>query len=343
MKKRIIYVDNFLSSHGHTPTTGTNLLEQFRQEGYTVIPTSKKNNKILRLFDMVFTILRNRKNAVVLIATYSELAFYFACICALVCRLAGLRYVPCLHGGHLPRRVKRSPFLSSFYFGNSFCNVAVSGYLGNLMKENGWSAVEIPNNIPIEKYPYYHRKTIGPKLFWVRSFHENYNPQLAVKVLHGLLKKHPDATLTMVGPDKDDNSLALCRELAIQLKVENSITFTGLLTRNEWTTLSADYDIFINTTNIDNLPVSVIEAMALGMVIISTCVGGVPFLVENEKTGLLVPPNNEEAFLSAIERVLKSHTLPSILSENARARAEKFDWKNVKLLWNELFESLNRI
>lgn len=339
--KRIIYVDNFLLNHGHTPTTGLNLINNFKTEGYKVIHTSNKNNKILRLLDMVFTIFRHRKNAIVLIATYSELAFYFASICALTCRLLNIQYIPTLHGGHLPRRIKKSPNLSKMYFGNSYTNVAVSGYLGSLMKSNGWKCVEIPNNIPIKNYPFRQRDNIGPKLFWVRSFHENYNPQLALHILHKLLQKYPDATLTMVGPDKDDDSLAKCRQLAIQLNIADKVIFTGLMTQKEWIAMSSSFDIFINTTNIDNLPVSVIEAMALGMVIISTSVGGVPFLIENEINGLLVSPNNVDAFLSAIEKVLTEKSFAFHLSKNARQKAEKYDWKNVKLLWKDLFYTVS--
>ena len=58
--RQIIYIDNFLTGHGHTPTTGTTLVKQFRSQGYTVIPSSSKNNKVLRLVEMISTIIRHR-------------------------------------------------------------------------------------------------------------------------------------------------------------------------------------------------------------------------------------------------------------------------------------------
>lgn len=338
--RNVIYIDNFLTGHGHTPTTGPGLVKQFMKLGYNVFTSSSKNNKLLRLADMVFTIIKHRKHAVVLIATYSEAAFYFASVCALVCRLFNIPYVPCLHGGNLPNRIKRSPRLARAYFGNSFTNVAVSGYLGAAMTSNGWKCFEIPNNIPIDKYIYKHRVNISPKLFWVRSFHSNYNPQLAIKVLSTLKATYPNAILTMVGPDKDDHTLEKCKKLIDELQLQNSIHLPGLMTRSEWTTLSQEHDIFINTTNFDNLPVSVIEAMALGMVVITTNVGGIPYLIEPDKTGILLPPENETEFIKAITRVLKDQTFAAQLSFNANQKAQQFDWSRVSLLWKNLFNSL---
>jgi len=79
----------------------------------------------------------------------------------------------------------------------------------------------------------------------------------------------------MVGPDKD-SSLGEAKDLAKQLGVAESVTFTGVLPKAQWHQLSEKFDIFINTTNIDNMPVSIIEAMALGLPIVSTNAGGLP-------------------------------------------------------------------
>ena len=339
MERTIIYVDNFLTGSGHTPTTGATLVKLFKQEGYNVIKTSSKENKALRLADMLFTIIKNRKNATVLIATYSTSAFYFACTCGFICRLFNVPYIPCLHGGNLPARIKNSPKLSQSYFGKSYMNVAVSAYLMQSMDANNWKCIEIPNNINLADYPFKSRKNINPAILWVRSFHEIYNPTLALKVIKKLSTTIPNVTLTMVGPDKD-GSLNTCKELVKQLEIEDKVIFTGLLSRQEWTQIAATHDIFINTTNFDNLPVSVVEAMALGMIVISTRVGGVPFLVDENTNGILVNPNDEAAFVKAIQEVLSNVSMASALSPEARKKAEKYDWNNIKILWRELLNNI---
>src|SRR5690606_41312383 len=83
-----------------------------------------------------------------------------------------------------------------------------------------------------------------------------------------------------------DGSLSAAKKYA--KKHDLRVNFTGKLKKKEWIKLSAAYDIFINTSDIDNTPVSVIEAMALGLPVVSTNVGGIPYLIEEGKTGLLV-------------------------------------------------------
>ena len=155
---------------------------------------------------------------------------------------------------------------------------------------------------------------------------------MAVEVLSLLIKKYPEAQLTMVGPDKD-GSLERCKEYALSHNLP--VTFTGKLSKDEWVKYSEESDIFINTTNFDNTPVSVIEAMALGLPVISTNVGGMPFLIENNKEGVLVEPNRPEMFVNAILKLLKSQKEANLIILKARDKVKTFDWSIVKELWNK--------
>ena len=99
--------------------------------------------------------------------------------------------------------------------------------------------------------------------------------------------------------------------------------------------------MFINTTNVDNTPVSVIEAMALGLPVVSTNVGGIPFLLEDGVDALLVEPNDQEAMCRAIERLKSDPELVKQLTLNARKKVENFDWEVVKHQWKKLFDELS--
>jgi glycosyltransferase involved in cell wall biosynthesis len=169
----------------------------------------------------------------------------------------------------------------------------------------------------------------------VRSFSEIYNPQLALKIVEMLKEKGMDVSLCMVGPDKD-GSLNHCKKSATELNLQ--VTFPGLLQKKEWIELSKNYDIFINTTNFDNMPISVMEAMALGIPIISTNVGGMPFLIDNEENGVLVPANNAEAFVDAIIELCNQPVKVQNLTQNARMKMKGFDWKKIKHDWIKLLD-----
>jgi glycosyltransferase involved in cell wall biosynthesis len=338
--KKIIYIDNFLSKHGSPPTIGELITDSLQKEGYNIIRSSNVKNKVFRLIDMLFTIGIKRKKSVVLIATYSTSAFYFAYASCILCRILQNQYIPCLHGGNLPERIKRNPNLCEQMFKHSFTNIVVSEYLQKCMVDKGWSFTLIQNPIEVKNYDYRERYNTKPNLLWVRSFHRLYNPQMAIIILRQLKEKFPSAKLTMVGPDRD-GSLHDCIELSKKWALEESIHFLGLLSKEEWIKLAETHDYFINTTNFDNLPVSVIEAMALGMVVVSTNVGGMKYLIKDNLNGVLLEANKPRKFVDSIEHLLIHKEDSEKLSKNARTTAENYDWQNIKNKWDYLLENIN--
>jgi glycosyltransferase involved in cell wall biosynthesis len=102
--------------------------------------------------------------------------------------------------------------------------------------------------------------------------------------------------------------------------------------------LSEQCNLFVNTANVDNTPVSVIEAMALGLPVVSTNVGGMPYLIEDRKEGLLVNPDDVEAMVKAIIEVQQNQDLVKTLTGNARQKVEQLDWEVVKHLWFEVLK-----
>jgi glycosyltransferase involved in cell wall biosynthesis len=333
--KNLLYIGNSLSKNDKTVTTIDTLSKALVAEGYVVKTASKEANVFFRLLDMLYSIVKNKKRTdYVLIDTYSTLNFYYAFFVSQLCRFLNLKYIPILHGGNLPKRLESSPKLSKALFSNAYKNIAPSVYiLSNFKKFGSSNLVCIPNAIEIENYQFKERVYDEPRLLWVRSFSEIYNPNLAIDVLYGLIKKGIKVSLCMVGPDKD-GSLQKAKNYANELNLE--VNFTGKLEKDAWVALASDYNIFINTTNIDNMPVSVIEAMALGLPVVSTNVGGIPFLIDHEHNGILVEPNNAEGFIEAIEKLMDRPRTAEKLVEQARKTAEKFDWKIIKKEWNEV-------
>jgi glycosyltransferase involved in cell wall biosynthesis len=338
-KKTILYVGNFLSVHGMNPNFNVFLVAKLKEE-YKVIVASNKKNKFARLGNMLSALFLKRKEVdVIIIDVFSTTAFYFALGVALMANKLNIPYITILHGGNLPLRLKRNPNMCKAIFANAIHNISPSLYLENIFSKNNYSVSYIPNFINIDQYKFIQRSILSAKIIWVRSMHKIYNPVLAVKVLKVLRDKNINAQLCMVGPDKD-GSLQDVVDMASILGVSEHLTLTGKLSLSDWTKLSENYDIFINTTNFDNHPVSLIEAMALGFPIISTDVGGIPYLIENNKNGLLVPFNDENAMAAEIMVLLNDNAKASNLSLKARYSAEKFDWKEVKQKWYNVIENV---
>ncbi len=332
----LLYIGNKLSKHGFTPTNIETLGVFLENEGYPVFYASDKKNQLLRFLEMGYSIFKYRKKVdYVVIDTYSTISFWYVVLVSQLCRLFKLKYIPILHGGNLPYRLDTSPQLCQMVFNHSYKNVAPSGYLLDAFsKRNYPNLVFIPNTIDLTEYSFQAKRDFNvPKLLWVRSFAALYNPQMAVDVLKELQKKYPLAELCMVGPDKD-GSLETTRSYAEEQNV--TVTFTGRLSKFSWLDLSKNYNVFINTTHFDNTPVSVMEALSLGLPVVTTNVGGIPFLLEDRNNALLVDDGAVVQMADAVLELISDNTLKDALVQNGRKYVEGFDWEVVKRKWADL-------
>ena len=331
--KKILYIGNNLINKN--PTTLIQLSYILKSLDFKVFVYSGKQNKLIRMLHMCFGVMKHRNANYLLIDTYSTTNFYYALIVSQLARLFSIKYIPIIHGGDLPKRLVENPKSSNLIFSNSFINVSPSNYLQEIFLKYNFKTIFIPNSININEYIFTERKELSPKLLWVRAFQDIYNPMMAIKVLIRIKKKYPNAKLCMVGPDKD-GSLKDVLTLAKKENLISSIEITGYLSKKEWIEKSKEYSIFINTTNYDNIPVSIIEAMALGLPVISTNVGGMPYLIENMENGILVEKNNPNEMANSVFKLIEDSKLTRKLTRNARLKVEKFDSSNVKEQWRKI-------
>jgi glycosyltransferase involved in cell wall biosynthesis len=252
-------------------------------------------------------------------------------------RLAAKPYVLTLHGGDLPGFARRWPGRVRRLLVSAAVVTTPSRYLREEMQGYRQDMLLLlPNPLNLKAYQFQLREHPRPRLIWLRAFHEVYNPVLALEVLAILASKVPDIHLIMVGPDKGDGSLSKTRRSARELGLEERISFTGQVSKQDVPLWLNKGDIFLNTTNVDNTPVSVLEAMACGLCVVSTEVGGIPYLLENGRDALLVPPGDPEAMAAAVDRILQQPTLAGSLSLRARRKVEQFDWGIILPQWEEL-------
>ncbi len=256
-------------------------------------------------------------------------------VCATL-RAANKPYVLTLHGGNLPEFAARWPGRVSRLLRGARSVTTPSGYLGEALRRHRSDLLLVPNAIDTSIYPFRERSRLSPNIVWLRAFHSIYNPVLAVDVLAALAEGEGDARLTMIGPDKGDGTAEQTRARAVQLGVEGRLTIAGPVAKLAVPQRLAEHDVFINTTNVDNAPVSVIEAMACGLCIVSTRVGGIPYLARDGREALLVPARDSAAMAAAVRRLLTDTTLAGSLSRNARAATEAADWATVLPLWEDL-------
>jgi len=342
LNKTILLIGNHLSGSNLNPTVIEELGDKLSNNGWRVIKTSSQKNKIIRLMDMLFTIFLKKKSyRLSLIELYSGLAFWWAYFCGCLLNFLKKPFILVLHGGNLPVFANSYPTYVRKLF--SWVNdvYSPSPYLKEKLNSFYQNIKIIPNPIDIGKYEFRPRNKISPKLIWLRAFHEIYNPSLVPQVILKLLSYQiEELKIIMVGPDKGDGSLQEMVKLSEQLNVDRYIKIIPGVSKDQVPFYLNQGNIFINTTNVDNTPVSVIEAMACGLCVVTTNVGGIPYLLEHEIDALLVPPDDPEAMAASIQRILDDPELASRLSTNARKKAEQFDWSIVLPQWERSFEKI---
>ncbi len=340
MPLRLLFVGNYLVGASRPVTLD---LAERLGVGHQIILTSHRSARLPRLLDMLLTAVRRRREyEVAVVDVYSRHAFIYAeAVCAAL-RTIGKPYVLTLHGGNLPAFGRRWPGRVRRLLASAAAVTAPSAYLVEQMRCYRSDLMLVPNGLEIADYRFRYRTSARPRLLWLRAFHRLYNPALAPAALASLAADFPEIQLTMVGPDKGDGSLEESRQVAVRLGVTDRVELPGLVNKADVPQWLDAADVFVNTADIDNAPVSVLEAMAAGLCVVSTRVGGLPYLLEHEQDALLVPPRDPLAMAQAVRRILEEPSLAARLSANARKKAERFDWGAVVPEWIRLLHAVSR-
>ncbi|HEY1341980.1 MAG TPA: glycosyltransferase family 4 protein [Bryobacteraceae bacterium] len=339
----ILLVDNFLSGSGRNMSASEELAVQLRRSGWTVFTASSVPGRLSKAMDMVGTAWKLRKHYdAANVAVYSGDAFRWAEAACWMLRRAGKPYLLTLHGGGLPNFAARHRRRTIRLLETAAAVNAPSEYLGREMRPYRPDLNVVPNAIDLNRVPFRLRATPGPRLVWLRSFHRLYNPALAVRALARLSAEFPSASLVMLGNDKGDGSLQETRRISRHLSVAGRVEFPGKCPKEAVPLWLNRGDILLNTPDTDNTPVSVIEAMACGLCIVSTNVGGLPDLIVDREDGLLVNRGDVNGMAQAIRRILTEPGLAARLSSNARRKAERFDWRVIRPKWEEMFQAISQ-
>jgi glycosyltransferase involved in cell wall biosynthesis len=325
---------------GYLMSQGLLVADRLEAEGdLEIITTSSAKNRYRRLLDIVTTLVRARRRIhIQCIEVYAGPSFVVEDLASFLGTMLGHRVVMVLHGGTLPVFMRRFPRWSRRVLGRADALVAPSRYQQRAIEAFGLKARIIPNVLDLADYPFRVRSTVQPRLFWMRSFHPIWNPEMAVRVLARIRRVLPNATLVMAGQDKGLQPQV--ERLAKELGVADATRFPGFLDRDAKVREGQAADIFLNTNRIDNMPVAVVEACAMGLPVVSTDVGGIPDLLTHEQTGLLVPDDDDEAMAAAVLRLVRDHELAERLSRKGAMVAERSRWEHVRAEWHRLFAEL---
>jgi glycosyltransferase involved in cell wall biosynthesis len=337
---KVLLVGNFLSATTGARTVCEDLALRLPDVGVEVVTSSAQPSRALRLADMVATTWRRRADYdAAVVDVFSGPAFVWAeATCA---TLAAVRrpFVLVVRGGALPDFAARWPRRVRRLLRRATAVVAPSPFLAGALRAFRADIAVVPNPVDTDACAFRLREAPAPRLVWLRAFHALYRPELAVRVLEAL-RQLPGASLTLVGRDKGDGSLARTRALVADLGLSDRVEVVGPVPKGAVPGQLARGDVFLNTASVDNAPVSVVEALACGLPVVSTRVGGIPDLLTHERDALLVPADDVEAMAGAVRRLLHEPGLAGRLSSGGRALAEAHSWPVVLTRWSTLLHEV---
>lgn len=335
--KRVLFLGTYLSKTRGTKGPGEFVAEKLNDETFECRTISRKSNPLYRAVESIYTVLFSQYDLAIL-EVYSSRVIYLTRLLSLLIQFRRKPYIAILHGGAIPEQYPVIRHLLEPILRNAGKVVTPSNFIRQFFLSLDTNIQYLPNPFPIENFPYREPNIDSVRLLWVRAFSSIYNPDLAVRILHEVRKTHPDATLTMVGPDKGE--LKSVKELIHELGLQEAVSITGPVPNDQLFRYFHSHSVYLNTTSYESFGVAVMEAAACGTPIVSTTVGEIPLLWEYEKNILMIKAFTPEQFAEQINRIFSEPGLAQRLSSNARSKAEQFDWEHIKPQWIELLRSV---
>ena len=253
----------------------------------------------------------------------------------LVGRLYGKRVILNYHSGEADDHFTRWP-LAVRLVRLAHETIVPSEYLVDVLARFGIRARAIFNFVDIPQIPYRRRTTLAPRFLSNRNLEPLYNVALVLRAFQLIQREHPAAELVVAGFGSQRGMLeSLARELFL-----SNVTFVGRVPADEMGLLYDAADIFLNGSNIDNMPLSILDAFAAGVPVVTTDAGGIPYVVRDDVNGFLVPRGDHERMANVCLRLLHDDARSLRIADAARQEClERYAWPVVAEEWEALYQS----
>jgi glycosyltransferase involved in cell wall biosynthesis len=219
--------------------------------------------------------------------------------------------------------------------------ITPSEFLRDVFARIGMQARVVPNIIDCERF----RRAAAcvesavPNLLVARNLERIYDIATAIRAFAIVRGCWPAATLTVAGSGPELGNL---QRLATELGVSGATCFTGRVENARMPELYARATVALNPSTVDNMPISILEAYASGVPVVSTRVGGVPYIAEHEQTALLVDVGDADGMAQAVLRLLGDPALARRLAEAGTARAQRYAWPELRESWHSEYRRAAR-
>lgn len=252
--------------------------------------------------------------------------------------IARLRRVPVVvnyRGGEADAFLQRRAGWVRWGLRRAAALVVPSGFLEAVFSRYGMAAKVVPNIIDLQHFSPPTAAVAGTNILVARNLEPIYDNATALRAFQTVAGQIPEARLFIAGSGPELSALRL---LADTLGIRERVEFTGSLDRDAMAALMRRCHLMLNPSLVDNMPNSVLEAMACGLPVVSTNVGGVPYIVAHGLTGMLVPAADPAAMAAAAIRLLTENGLAEATVARATQAISEYSWSRVGARWREVYQ-----
>jgi len=270
-------------------------------------------------------------------------ASYFSFLLApapavLIAKLFGKGVLLNYHSGEAEDHLRRWPRTTLPILRMADRVVTPSLYLVDVFARFGVRAEAIANIVDLNRFAFRERRPLRPVLLSNRNLESHYNVAATLRAFALIERQAPGARLIVAGEGSESaRLLALAAELRIK-----RIEFMGAVPPDGMPALYDQADIFINASLIDNLPLSILEAFACGLAVVTSGAGGIPRIVTDGRTGIITALDDHESLARHVLELLGDHDLAARLIKEARAECQRYTWAAVRGPWLATYSDLLR-
>lgn len=336
--KRILFIANYKENAGGISTQVDILNRLLSREGYETSIFSLKGGIWFRIKAFFKLLKVGNDYDVFHIHACSDWGFLPVIMGVFVGRKMRKRIVVTYHGGGAETFFNKHKRLVKRWLRKTDSNIVLSGFLKEVFDRNGIPCVVIPNIVERDVEMFKERTSIYPRFISIRSLTPTYNIRCTLDAFQIVKRSYPESTLLLLG----DGSLRYDLEWYVKEHQIDGVTFVGRVINKMIYDYMNKADIMLSSPNADNMPMSLLEGFNAGLLVISSNVGGVPYMIEHRRTGLLFASSNSEEMAEQMLWAL-SHQAESLqIIRNAKDEIEKYSWEANRMKYEIIYNSESR-
>ena len=256
----------------------------------------------------------------------------------LIGRLLGKPVLLNYHSGEAFDHLRRSWLARTTLRRYVNLNVVPSPFLQAILSRFGIQATVVSNTVDCREFRYRVRdlRRRPLRLIYTRNFEPLYNVGCTLRAFALVQARFPGTSLTLVGSGSQESGL---KRLVADLGLQH-VTFTGRVAPEHIAACYDAADLYVQTPSVDNMPLSILEAFACGLPVVSTDVGGVSTILNGGVHGLLAPDNDAESVAARIIELIEQPDRARRLAAAGHDSCARYEWRRVREAWLAAYRHL---